>query len=54
MTPSLQRSLFFSAVLVAGMSTLVSAQQVWTHGLDMRNVGPSVMSGRVTDVAVKT
>jgi len=52
MTPSLQRSLFFSTVLVAGMGTLASAQQVWTHGLDMRNVGPSVMSGRVTDVAV--
>lgn len=24
----------------------------WTHGLDIRNIGPSVMSGRVVDVAV--
>ena len=36
----------------AGVSAERAALNAWTSGLELRNVGPSVMGGRVVDVAV--
>ena len=40
------------APIRAGVSAERAALNTWTSGLELRNVGPSVMGGRVVDVAV--
>ena len=40
------------APIRAGVSAERAALDAWTSGLELRNVGPSVMGGRVVDVAV--
>ena len=53
------RTLHFPCSLLLLISILLPSQAQpqspsvsWTHGLELRNVGPTVMSGRVVDLAV--
>jgi len=43
--------LFLACLFMPGVH-LGQLASPWTHGLDIRNIGPTVMSGRVVDVAV--